>query len=90
MSGDVIFFFDLPTIYNQSVHLFIKYIDGYNSSRSYNRTTTIGFVNTQSIQHVEYSSQVYYNSFQVRVGLVSEGVHGPLSPSPVVYGTTLL
>ena len=86
MRGDVIFFFDLPTVYNQSVHLFIKYINGYNSSQSYNRTTTIGFVNTQSIQHVEYSSQVYYNRFQVKAGLVSRGVHGPLLLSPGLYG----
>ena len=37
--GDVIFLLELPAVYNQSVHLFIKYTDDNNSSLSYHRTT---------------------------------------------------
>ena len=59
--GDVIFLLELPAVYNQSVHLFIKYMDDNNSSLSYNRTTEIGFLNSKSIQYVEYSSQVSYD-----------------------------
>ena len=85
--GDVIFLLELPTVYNKSIHLFIMYIDDRNSSRSYNRTTEIGFINSRTIQYVEYSSQVAYDRFQIRAGLVSGGVLGPLTTAPRVYGT---
>ena len=88
--GDVIFLLELPAIYNQSVHLFIKYIDDRNSSRSYNRTTEIGFLNSKSIQYVEYSSQVSYDRFRLKAGLVSGGMLGPLTTAPRVYGMIYL
>lgn len=84
--GDVVFLLELPTVYNQSIHLFIMYTDDNNFNRSYNRTTEIGFLNTKSVQYVEYSSQVVYNRFRIKAGLVSEGIHGPLSTAPGVYG----
>ena len=84
--GDVIFFIGLPTIYTQPVSLFLKYISADDPSRSYNRTTGVAFLNTASIQHVEYSSQVAYDQFLVQAGLVSGGVHGPLYDAPGMYG----
>ena len=86
--GDVIFLLELPAVYNQSVHLFIKYTDDNNPSRSYNRTTEIGFLNSKLIQYVEYSSQVSYNQFRVKAGLVSGGMLGPLTEAPGMYGRT--
>ena len=86
LGGDVIFLLELPAVYNQSVHLFIKYTDDNNSNLSYNRTTEIGFLNSKSIQYVEYSSQVSYDRFRVKAGLVSEGMLGPLTEAPGVYG----
>lgn len=88
--GDVIFLLELPTVYNQSIHLFIKYINAHNSSQSYNRTTEIGFLNSRSIQYVEYSSQVSYDQFRVKAGLVSGGMFGPLTTAPQVYGTCMI
>ena len=88
MGGDVIFLLELPAVYDQSVQLFIKYTDDNNSSRSYNRTTEIGFLNSKSIQYVEYSSQVSYDRFRVKAGLVSGGMLGPLTEAPGVYGMT--
>lgn len=84
--GDVIFLLELPTVYNQSIHLFIEYINAHNSSQSYNRTTEIGFLNSRLIQYVEYSSQVSYERFRVKAGLVSGGIFGPLTTAPQVYG----
>ena len=51
--GDVIFLLELPAVYNQSVHLFIKYTDDNNSSLSYNRrlksaSSTVNQSNTWS------------------------------------------
>ena len=86
--GDVLFLLELPAVYNQSVHLFIKYTDDNNSSLSYNRTIEIGFLNSKSIQYVEYSSQVSYDRFRVKAGLVSGGMLGPLTEAPGVYGMT--
>ena len=89
--GDVIFSLVLPTEYDQPIHLFLKYTNEDNPKESYNRTTEIGFLNTKSIQYMEYSSQVYYDRFQIAAGLVSGSreVLGPLYTAPGVYGMIL-
>ena len=86
--GDVIFSLVLPTMYDQSIHLFLKYTNDRDPTQSYNRTTEIGFLNTKSVQYMEYSSQVYYERFRIEAGLVSgsRGVLGPLYTAPGVYG----
>ena len=90
--GDVIFSLELPTEYFQPIHLFLKYTNEDDPNESYNRTTEIGFLNTKSVQYMEYSSQVYYERFQIKAALVSgyREVLGPLYAVPGVYGMTII
>ena len=90
--GDVIFSIELPTEYFQPIHLFLKYTNEDDPNESYNRTTEIGFLNTKSVQYMEYSSQVYYERFQIKAALVSgyREVLGPLYAVPGVYGMTII
>ena len=90
--GDVIFSLMLPTEYSQSIHLFLKYTNDRDPTQSYNRTTEIGFLNTKSVQYMEYSSQVYYERFRIEAGLVSGSreVLGPLYTAPGVFGMIYL
>ena len=90
--GDVIFSIELPTEYFQPIHLFLKYTNEDDPNESYNRTTEIGFLNTKSVQYMEYSSQVFYERFQIRAALVSgyREVLGPLYSVPGVHGMTII
>ena len=90
--GDVIFSLELPTEYFQPIHLFLKYTNEDDPNESYNRTTEIGFLNTKSVQYLEYSSQVFYERFQIKAALVSgyREVLGPLYAVPGVYGITTI
>ena len=89
--GDVIVSLVLPTEYDQPIHLFLRYTNDHDPKQSYNRTTEIGFLNTKSVQYMEYSSQVHYERFQLEAGLVSGSreVLGPLYKAPGVYGISI-
>ena len=90
--GDVIFSIELPTEYFQPIHLFLKYTNEEDPNESYNRTTEIGFLNTKSVQYMEYSSQVYYERFQIKAALVSgyREILGPLYAVPGIHGMTII
>lgn len=92
MEGDVIFSLELPTEYFQPIHLFLKYTNEDDPNESCNQTTEIGFLNTKSVQYLEYSSQVFYERFQIKAALVSDyrEVLGPLYAVPGVYGITTI
>ena len=85
--GDVIFSIELPIVYSQSIHLFLNYTNDHNPTESYNRTTKIGFLNTNTVQYLEHSSFVHYDRFRVKAGLMSgQDVLGPLTTAPGAYG----
>ena len=85
-NGDVIYFFKLPLAYSQPVKVYLQYTNADNPSQKYTRITNGAFLNTTSIYYVEYSSQVYYDRFRVKVALMSDGVLGDKFEVPKVIG----
>lgn len=87
--SDVVIIVELPRALTVPVHLYLVYTDLENPTRHDRRISQAAYVNTTSILHLEFASQVAFDHFIVQVGLYVQDVFGPLSTAPGKYGKAM-
>ena len=88
--SDVIINIELPRALVVPVNLYLVYTDLENPTQQDRKITQAAYINTTSILHLEFASQVVFDNFIVDVGLYVQDVFGPLSTAPGIYGKTMI
>ena len=84
---DVLFAINLAVAYRQEVWLVLVYTNVDDPAEApYNKTSSVSYVNTTAIRHIEFASQIPFEYFEVQVGLTSNGIDSPLISVPGKFG----